>query len=164
MRQRRSDQSQRGFSLVFTMLIIVLLTLLVAGAIAFTGSEQSAAVLRSRAERQSACLQAARNEFLSRIRVLASNVEDITFDQTVPMPGGETLRLRTGHRAGSTVLTSVERLPDTAAPSGNRGQDLTNRSGRGGSLRAAYYRVTATCQDQANGPEQEVEFGIRVGI
>ena len=163
---RTRRRAPRGFSLVFTMLVVALLTLLVAGAIVFTGSEQSAAVQRTRAERQSACLQAARNEFMSRIRVLSANTPNVSFNTTLPLPGGDTLTLRSGHiSSASPSLGAVEEMPGVTKPTGGS-QDLTNKLGGGGGfggLGAKFYRITATCTDPT-GNELEVEFSLRVGI
>ncbi len=64
--------SPRGASLIMVMIALAVVTLLVVGAIAFTGSERTAAVLQSRSERTSGCLQAARNLFISKMQISTS--------------------------------------------------------------------------------------------
>ena len=37
-------------------------------------------------------------------------------------------------------------------------------AGKGGGLYATYYRVSAVCDEKSGGPQQEVEFVMRVGL
>ena len=73
--------SQRGAALIMVMIVVVVLTLLVAGSIAFTGSERSAAIAQTRSETMSGCAQGARNLFLSNLRVLQGNATDVRLNQ-----------------------------------------------------------------------------------
>lgn len=157
MRYARS--AQRGFSLLVAMVVVVLMTLLVVGAITFTGNERSSAVTHTRAERLDGCAQAARNVFLSRVRVLQSNVASVVLDTNL----GASMKVQTRHYDGTVALGTVTKVPDNrVAGAGNHVQDMSNRVGSSGLL-AGYYQVTALCKD-ATGPEREVEFVARVGL
>jgi hypothetical protein len=156
--------SERGSSLLIAMIVLVLATLMVVGAIAFTGQERTAAVLQSRSERLSGCAQAARNLFLSQVRVLQGNIGSATLSATALMEGN-TATLASRHYTGNVVaLSGVKRLDDQST-AGASGQvyDLSNRVGKP-KLLAGYYSVTALCQEKAGGPEKEVEFVVRVGL
>ncbi len=154
---------ERGSSLLIAMIVLVLATLMVVGAIAFTGQERTAAVLQSRSERLSGCAQAARNLFLSQVRVLQGNIAATTLSATTTLEGN-TATLASRHYTGSVAVSQVKRLDDQAM-AGAAGQvyDLSNRLGKP-KLLAGYYSVTALCQEKAGGPEKEVEFVVRVGL
>lgn len=157
---KRATSAQRGFSLLVAMVVVVLMTLMVVGAIAFTGNERSAAVVHSRAEALEGCTEAARNLFLSRVRVLRSNVGSIVLDTQL----GSTMRVQTRHYDGTVALGTVTRIPDNkVAGAGDHVQDLSNRVGSSGLL-AGYYQVTALCREGTSGPEREIEFVARVGL
>jgi hypothetical protein len=142
------------------MLVVVLMTLLVVGAIAFTGHERTASVLHTRSEALDACAQAARELFLSRVRVLQANVGQIVLDTQL----GTKMRVQTRHYDGTVALDTVTPVPgNRVAGASGLEQDLSNRVGRS-PLLAGYYQVTALCQEGSGGPEQEIEFLARVGL
>jgi type II secretory pathway pseudopilin PulG len=157
--------------LVMALIVIVLATLLVAGAITFTGTERNAAVLQSRDDALSACTQAARNLFLARLRVLTpSSTDQVHLDDAL----GQGV-VRAGHFSGTPAapapgapstptLTHVERLPANAVGASRSGaRDISNTLGDA-TEGAYWYSVTALCQEYPGGPEREVEFVIRVGL
>lgn len=158
-----------GYTLLAVLIVLTIASLLVAGAIAFTGTERSAAVLRTRDERLSACTQAARNLFLSQTRVLQGKVSSVSLDASLPYgDAGDTVQLQSRHYSmpdgGSTTLTSVQRLNDnTMAGASTQVSDSSNRVGKP-MLMAGYYWVTAVCEEGTSGPEREIEFVVRVGI
>ncbi len=160
MRPRPS--SPRGMALLMALLVVVLATLLVAGAITFTGTERNAAVLQTRDDALSACTQAARNLFLARLRVLtpgsAAQVQ-------LADAHGQGI-IRTGHFTGAPAptLTNVQRLPANAVgASRDSARDISNTLGDA-AQGAYWYSVTALCQEYPGGPEREVEFVVRVGL
>jgi hypothetical protein len=160
-------RQERGFALMMAMMVIALMTFMVVGAISFTGSERTAAVLQTRAESMSACTQAARNLFLSRVRALQGNIAAVTVDAGFPM-GDNLLNVQSRHYTGSDVtLKMVTRLPDAAMGGSRRiARDLSNTVGKS-SVLAGYFSIIALCQDpdgSGGGPEQEVEFVVRVGL
>jgi type II secretory pathway pseudopilin PulG len=157
---RPPASAPRGMALVMSLIVVVLITLLVAGAITFTGTERSASVLQTRDDTLSACTQAARNLFLARLRVLTpGSVPQAQLDDAY----GEGL-IRSGHFTGTPTLTHVERLPANAVgASRDAARDISNTLGD--SAEGAYwYSITALCQEHPGGPEREVEFVVRVGL
>jgi type II secretory pathway pseudopilin PulG len=168
---RSRPAGPRGMALVMALLVVVLATLLVVGAITFTGTERNAAVLQAREDSLSACTQAARNLFLARLRVLTpSSTEQVQLDDAY----GQGL-IRAGHFTGTPAapapgappaptLTQVERLPASSVGASRGGaRDISNTLGDAAEG-ASWYSVTALCQEYPGGPEREVEFVVRVGL
>ncbi|WNG50893.1 hypothetical protein F0U60_47275 [Archangium minus] len=169
LRPRRA--APRGMALVLALIVVVLVTLLVAGAISFTGTERNAAVLQTREDSLSACTQAARNLFLARLRVLTPGTAgQVRLDDAY----GQGL-IRAGHFTGTPAapasetaptptLTHVERLPaNLVGASRDTARDISNTLGDAAEG-AYWYSVTALCQEYPGGPEREVEFVVRVGL
>ena len=180
------NRAERGFALVVALLALAVMGVIVAGAIVFTGTERSAAVLQTKDEQLSACAQAAKNMFLSRIRVLQGNTGTVALDEVFKDHAGER-RLRSGHYTPPDPLAppnpeivDVEVVEGVNAGAGAGGDgDVSNRLGRYanmnpaggggpaggmGSVRATAYRVSVLCQQGAGGPEREIEFVVQVGI
>lgn len=158
---RMRTKSHRGFTLIVAMIALTLGTLFVVGAIAFTGTERTAGVLHTRSEKLSACAQAARNLFLSQVRVLQGNIADIQVNQTIDA-GTQVFTLSNDH-FGTVEIETVHRILDSSVGGGP--MNANNRANRlgGNSLMAGYYSVTAMCSE-AGGNAQEVEFVVRVGL
>ncbi|HEX8703316.1 MAG TPA: hypothetical protein VF815_31050 [Myxococcaceae bacterium] len=157
----------RGSALLMAMIVVVLITLLVAGAISFTGTERSAAQLQSQADQMSACVQAARNLFLARLRMIpASSAELVSFDEVLD---GET-SLATRHFTGAptnpalATLTAVTDATSTVQDATVNVESIDQRPGNPQSTR--FYAITALCREAPapNSPEREVEFLVRVGL
>jgi type II secretory pathway pseudopilin PulG len=180
------NRAERGFALVVALLALAVMGVIVAGAIVFTGTERSAAVLQTKDEQLSACAQAAKNMFLSRIRVLQGNTGSVGLDEVFKDYNGER-RLRSGHYTPPDPLAppnpeivDVEVVEGVNAGAGAGGDgDVSNRipyrgslgsdpgggaGGAVGSVRATAYRVSVLCQQGAGGPERELEFVVQVGI
>ncbi len=155
-----SPQHPRGMALVMAMIVIVLITMLVAGAITFTGTERGAAMLQTNEDAMSACTQAARNLFIARLRVLLGNAERIKLDQQLNEEGR---RVFTGHYGTPSIVSAQWVNPNTVGESRSGAIDMSNKVGTA-ALVAGYYRVTAVCQERADGPQREVEFVVRVGL
>jgi hypothetical protein len=165
-------------ALLMAMLVIVLATLLVAGAITFTGVERSAARLQSNEDTMNGCVQAARNLFLARVRVLLGNAPGINFTHELqPTSNDGQLIASTGHYDDYDVpeptLKHVERVDPSSLGEARAGAgDESNKVGTA-ALVANYYRVTAVCRERYRaddsapwqiGAEREVEFIVRVGL
>jgi hypothetical protein len=164
-----SRYAERGFMLVVAMIILLVSTLLVVGAIAFTGSERSAAANQLKSEVLSACTHAARNLFLSRVNVLRGNVVNVDLDAGIELADGgvhERMNVRTGHFDNSinVALSNVNRLPaNQVGGAAVDVQDISNRLGRNGLL-AGYWNITAVCTDLETNAQQEIEFVVRLGL
>jgi cytoskeletal protein RodZ len=159
--------NSRGTALLMAMIVVVLITLLVAGAISFTGTERSAAQLQSQADQMSSCVQAARNLFLSRMRMIpATSAETVSFDEVL---SGEAT-VATSHFTGApthpaiATLTAVTDTTSTVQDPTVNVESIDQRPGDPRNTR--FYAVTALCRErpEPGSPEREVEFLVRVGL
>lgn len=175
---RLSHASQRGMALVMAMIVIVLVTLLVAGAITFTGTERAAAMIQSDEDAMSACTQAARNLFLSRVRVLLGNADSFTMEPDKFPVGNGGRTVYSGHIGRSPTepskvnIVSAKKVALNAVGEGrSTAGSIENRDGYSAQS-ANYYLVTAVCQDGPTPadsaaplpPQREIEFVVRVGL
>jgi hypothetical protein len=163
--------AERGFMLIVAMIILLVATLLVVGAIAFTGSERTAASNQLKSEVLSACTHAARNMFLSRVNLLQGNVADAVLDASIQLGDGgdphEGLSVRRGHFDDSHLavdIGEVKRLPENlVGAAGSNVQEESNDLGQNPVL-LGYYNITAVCTDLQTGMQQEIEFVVRLGL
>ncbi len=156
----------RGMALIMAMIVVVLITMLVAGAISFTGTERAAAEIQSQEAAMSACTQAARNLFLSKLQRISTQdiVENgidymnIRFEEILQ----DQRELRTGHLGGVRGFSArrAGALEDRMKKVGN----ISNTTQK--SSETKFYIVTAVCTDPtiAGGPEREIEFMVRTGL
>lgn len=173
---RLTHVPQRGMALVMAMIVIVLVTLLVAGAITFTGTERAAAMIQSDEDAMSSCTQAARNLFLARVRVLLGNADSFTIDPT-PI-GNDGRNIYGGHLGRDPLdpkkvnIVKAQKVALNAVGEGrSTASSIENRDGYAAQS-ANYYLVTAVCQQSAaptdgTSPlpaQREVEFVVRVGL
>jgi hypothetical protein len=152
----------RGSILLATMVVLVVLMILVAGAIAFTGKNREAAAGKMRGEQVAACAEAARKHLLSRLRLFNVPVSEIVLDTQIP-DGDGLMTLMTGH-FGDTVATPtiVELSALTVLGTAARPDDMSGRSvqqATGGQ----FYGAVVKCRDEA-GREAELEFAFRYGL
>jgi type II secretory pathway component PulK len=150
----------RGMALVMAMIVVVLITLLVAGAISFTGTERAAAMSQTQDDVMSACVQAARNLFISRLNMLTPDtLKEVTFNENL-----QDTRLRTGHFRGAVALSAWEDVTSSMEDPNVNINDISSTVGTAGSTR--FYIVTAVCRETADpsSPEREIEFMVRLGL
>jgi type II secretory pathway pseudopilin PulG len=160
----------RGMALVMAMIVIVLITLLVAGAISFTGTERAASEVQAQQDTLSSCVQAARNMFVSQMNMLdAEGPSRIVFDRGLrysnddPHHPWKGVRLTTGHFSQLNRVSAADVSGAMKDPHRDV-QDISNSSTHKPQTR--FYTVTAVCQetDDATSPEREIEFMVRVGL
>jgi type II secretory pathway component PulK len=153
-------------ALIMAMIVVVLITMLVAGAISFTGTERAAAEVQTQEAAMSACTQAARNLFLSKLkRISAQDIVQNGVD-FMDLQFAEILQdqreLRTGHLGGVRGLSArrAGALDDKMKKIGN----ISNTTQK--SSETKFYIVTVVCSDPtiAGGPEREIEFMVRTGL
>jgi hypothetical protein len=181
---RSITPTPRGMALVMAMIVIVLITMLVAGAISFTGTELAASEVQSQEAGMSACIQAARNLFLSRLQLKPDAVPcpngppgqdclNISFNESFldpahPADPARGHQLTTGH-LGEVNILSARQSGAFNDPMKKQGDDsfITGKRSRG----PAFYVVTAVCRDnsapdipgQAK-PQREIEFMVRTDL
>jgi hypothetical protein len=162
-----SRDAERGFMLIVAMIILLVSTLLVVGAIAFTGSERSAAANQLNSEVLSACTDAAKNLFISRVNVLRGNVADVVLIEEISLGDGganDGVHVRRGHFDAGVEISDVRRLPENLiGAAGSNVQEDTNTVGQS-PLLLGYYNITALCTDRSTGTQQEIEFVVRLGL
>ncbi len=179
---RHVNPHPRGMALVMAMIVVVLITLLVAGAISFTGTERAASEVQAEDAAMSACVQAARNMFISRVNqsdVTQINRQDpqpdvdkitaFKFDEDMGFldtsKGDHPTKLRSGH-LGQPSLVSAKVATGLSDPN----EQINNIDGAGfpdKSPAPIFFTVTAVCREDANdpsSPEREIEFLVRVGF
>jgi hypothetical protein len=146
-------------ALVMAMIVVVLITMLVAGAISFTGTERAASEVQAQEDTMSSCVQAARNLFISRMNMLdAEGPARIVFNEDL-----RGTLLRTGHFARLAEVSATDVSGSMKDP--NRDvQDISNTNTNKPTTK--FYTVTAVCResDEPTSPEREIEFMVRVGL
>ncbi|WP_224250308.1 hypothetical protein [Hyalangium gracile] len=149
----------RGMALVMAMIVVVLITLLVAGAISFTGTERAASEIQTQEDVMSSCVQAARNLFLSKLNMLDfEGPKKILIDEDL-----RGTKLRTGH-FGRLAELSASDVSSTMKDPNREVQDISNSNTI--SPKTKFYTVTAVCRetDDPSSAEREIEFMVRVGL
>jgi Tfp pilus assembly protein PilX len=165
--------NSRGMALVMAMIVVVLITMLVAGAISFTGTERGAAQLQERGDQMSSCIQAARNLFVSRMRTIpATSVELVSFDEALTLDenGVPDTTVATRHFAGTptagglTELRSVTDATNTVQDPSINVEGIDQKPGNPQGTK--FYAITAVCREtnDPGSPEREIEFLVRVGL
>lgn len=149
----------RGMALVMAMIVVVLITLLVAGAISFTGTERAASEVQAEEDYMSSCVQAARNLFISRMNMLdAAGPSTIKFKEDL-----RGVKLATGHFNRLEEVSATDVSGSMKDP--NRDvQDISNTNTVKPTTK--FYTVTAVCKETEDptSPEREIEFMVRVGL
>jgi Flp pilus assembly protein TadG len=166
-------------ALVMAMIVVVLITMLVAGAISFTGTERGAAALQERGDQMSSCIQAARNLFLSRIRTFpVESVEAVVFNETLSYVDENGVSrptvVVTNHFSGTPtnpVIAELKTVQDAKVGLQDPSvavEDISNTTNTLGTTR--FFAITAVCREtnpnepNARNAEREVEFLVRVGF
>jgi hypothetical protein len=155
-------------ALVMAMIVVVLITMLVAGAISFTGTERGAAQIQAQEDQMSSCIQAARNLFLSRMRMIpATSVELVSFNENLSLD--ENLvpqsNVATRHFTGSPVtLKAVTDATSTVQDPNVNVEGIDQKPGNPQNTK--FYAITAVCKEtnDPGSPEREIEFLVRVGL
>jgi hypothetical protein len=146
-------------ALVMAMIVVVLITLLVAGAISFTGTERAASEIQMQEDIMSSCVQAARNLFISKMNMLdAEGPKKIFIDEDL-----RGIKLRTGHLNRLAQVSATD-VSDAMKDPNREVQDISNSDTSKPKTR--FYTVTAVCRetDDLASPEREIEFMVRVGL
>lgn len=158
----------RGFSLITALIVVVVLTMLIAAAITFTGQEAASASQHKRRETIASCATAARNYILSQLR------SGVSGRASNPHIAGQVdvgeLIIRTGHldapdpADGGTPQLAMAPCPQNLQ--GDVMMDLTNLTffGNAGGGGGQCYRVITHCIDKQTGDRSEVEFMVRLAL
>lgn len=165
-------RNHRGSALIAALIVIAILALVTVATLQLAGLSKGQSAKDARTLSQTACVEAARQYLLSRLRVFSSvPITNLTFNQAVQVETG-TRQLYTGHvrpvvsgqpQGSIAVITSV--VPVQAAKvggakSGNR--DLSNVIAPN-TLGGKPYQVVVACTDPLAG-DMELEFTFRYGL
>ena len=128
----------RGNALMITLIALAVLLMLVASAIQFTGTNQEAAIAKSRADETRACDDVARRMLLSKLRTFGVSVTDLKIENQI-LPDLEVVN--TAHfdqDVGQPVIVTVD--SSTMSVARNQGRDVSNVLART-PLGGQYHRV-----------------------
>jgi len=164
---------QRGSALLAALIIIGVLALVTVATLRLATISKGQSAKDARALSQAACIDAARQYLIGRLRLLSKfPLTELTFDQAIPVENG-TRHIYSGHvrqQAGDgtfsgtlPVIKSVRGVSAAkvgGAKSGNR--DLSNTIAPP-TLGGKPYQVVVACSDPVAG-DLELEFSFRYGL
>jgi hypothetical protein len=166
--------SQRGSSLLFSVLVVAILTVIGVAMVRFAAREQAGAVAKWRQDALASCARAAANVLKSQfgLGVAPSGPLDITMGDPAV---GESVRIVGGHVDQDMTVTDIGGIQVTTASRRAFGGaqssvgDLTNTTYGGRMTGSGYSKVLAHCQmgdksGPATGRQVEVELMLRVGL
>lgn len=161
---------RRGNALLVALIAMAILTMLVAGAIVFTGQNQRAAVSKVTADEVRACAELARRYIISRLKVYGQSAvapSDLMLVQTITdnVTAAERSTISTKHydQTGPVTASTGALIPASAVGgSQNTVRDMANVI-TPGSLGGNFYSVVVMCE-QPSGRSSEVEFVFKFGI
>ncbi|HEY6892032.1 MAG TPA: hypothetical protein VI300_29790 [Solirubrobacter sp.] len=164
--------SQRGSTLLTTVVIITVVTIIGVGVVRFATREVAGAYAGAQDQALVACAETARQLLLSKFHALGTNPTSIAA-LNVPLdgPAASARSYAVGGHIDTQGITvaQVSYLPDSAFGPANLSRDLTNvvapMSGQGGKP----LKVVVHCQVQGDGTatggrQLEVEFGVKFGL
>jgi hypothetical protein len=160
--------SVRGNALLVALIAMALVTMLVAGAIVFTGQNQRSAVSKTTGNEVKACADLARRYIISRLKVYGQNavpVTDIQLVQTVvdDVDTSKRSTISTKHYDGTVAGPTGALIPAQDVGGGaDTVRDVANVIAST-TLGGNYYGVVVLCE-QPGGRQAEVEFVFKFGI
>ena len=155
-------RTQRGNAILAVLIVAGVMSLMTVAALEIASHSRRQAGKHARDMSQMACVEAARQHILGRLRVFGLDPTTLVLDYAMTTDDG-TLRLKTGHIGGAAV-TSVKALPpQMVGGSRARARDLTNVVVPSAVLGGRHYRVVVSCTDPVAG-EMELEFTFKYGL
>lgn len=156
------SRKPHGSALLAALIVIAVLALVTVATLQLAGISKDQSARDARKLGQAACVEAARQYVLGRLRVFGMDPTSITLDQTIPVESGDR-KLRTGHVNGP-VVTSVQAMPaQFVGSSGARTRDISNMIVASPTLGGRAYRVVVACTDPLAG-DLELEFTFKYGL
>jgi len=156
----------RGGAMLAALIIIGVISLVTVAMLQLANISKQQAAKDSRSLSQVACVEAARQYMLSRLRLFGAPATAITLDQSIQVDNGNK-RMLTGHirpkgvTTAAPVINSVLPLRGSyvgGAKSGERSNVVGTGIGLGGSA----YRAVVACTDPQAG-DMELEFTFQFG-
>jgi len=156
------SRKPRGSALLAALIVIGVLALVTVATLQLAGISKQQSAKDSRTLGQAACVEAARQYVLGRLRVFGLDPTTITLDQTIQVDSGGR-QLRTGHINGP-VVTSIQAVPpQLVGASSARTRDISNMIVASPTLGGRAYRVVVACSDPLAG-DMELEFTFKYGL
>jgi hypothetical protein len=152
----------RGSALLAALIVIGVLALVTVATLRLAGMSKDQAAKDGRLLSQTACVEAARQYLMGRLRVFGLDPTSITFSTAIPLDNG-VRTIRTGH-VDTAAITSVRAAAPGSVGGGNAAlQDMTNKIVAGPTMGGRPYNAVVTCVDPQAGA-MELEFIIRWGL
>jgi len=173
--------SQRGSTLVISILVMLIMAVIGVGVLRFTSREAAGASAAAHQEAATSCAEAGRALLLSRFHVLGTAPSSLDIlDVRLDGPAGS-LRAMGGHidTHPTATITQVEALPAEALNkkgSLDSGRDTTNlitdvggAAGAASALGGVPLKITVHCQEgdastATSGRQFEIEYAVRFGL
>jgi len=156
------SRKPRGSALLAALIVIGVLALVTVATLQLAGISKQQSAKDSRTLSQTACVEAARQYVLGRLRVFGLDPTTITLNQTIQVDSGGR-QLRTGHINGP-VVTSIQAMPpQLVGASSARTRDISNMIVASPTLGGRAYRVVVACTDPLAG-DMELEFTFKYGL
>lgn len=161
---RRLRRSERGNTLLISMVLFVVLAILVVGSISLSGVEVGAANAKLDYDNLTACARGGRELLLSQFKL--SSAQPTKIDVLMPGPGND-LRIASGHYgdvlpadgAGAGLTFKLRPLNQAGTDTG--AEDISNKIMGGAATNPSTY--TVVCEDR-RGKRYELEFTLRFGF
>jgi hypothetical protein len=156
----------RGGAMLAALIVIGVLSLVTVAVMQLANISKQQASKDSRSLSQVACVEAARQYLVSRLRLFGAPATAITLDQSITLDNGKK-RMLTGHArphgvtTDSPVITSVLPLRGSYV-GGMKAGERTNVVGTGIGLGGSAYRAVVACTDPQAG-DMELEFTFQFG-
>ena len=161
----------RGGAMLASLIVIGVIALLTVATLQLANISKEQAAKDARSLSQVACVEAARQYVLGRLRLYGAQATGIVLDQAVQVGTNATVRglggkfplkkMRTGHVGSEAAITSVQ-LVRGAAMSQRRTRETSNLLGPGTLPGAGNYTAVVACTDPV-AKDMELEFTFQFG-
>jgi hypothetical protein len=157
----------RGSALIAALIVIGVLAVVTVATLQLANISKQASAADSRRLSQTACVDAARQYVLGRLR-LAQSPTTIQLDQAIQVENGQR-KMRTGHIStaalpNAPVISSVMNLPGPLISNNSRKfRDVSNLGPEAAQGGGKAYRLVVACTDPQAG-DMELEFTFRYGL
>jgi type II secretory pathway pseudopilin PulG len=157
----------RGGALLAALIVIGVISLVTVATLQLANISKQQAAKDSRSLSQVACVEAARQYMLSRLRLFGAPATAIKLDQAITVDNGKK-RMVTGHVRPQGVTTDQPAITSVLPLQGSfvggaKAGERSNVVGTGLGLGATAYRAVVACTDPQAG-DMELEFTFQFGL
>jgi type II secretory pathway pseudopilin PulG len=147
--------------LLASLIVIGVIALMTVATLQLATISKQQAAKDSRSLSQVACVEAARQYMLSRLRLFGAPATSITLDQSIVVDNGKKA-MRTGHIGDTGPVISSVRPLSSSYVGGAKAGERSNVVGGGIGLGGTAYRAVVACSDPQAG-DMELEFTFQFG-